>query len=157
MNETSLEQRLQRAEELIQPLNGSMERPAENRLDVSLDVTTLLPVVKSLLDDYWGYLAAITGLDLGPEVGEIEVLYHFCSGAAVVTLRVRTGREEPAVPTVCDYIPSASFYERELSEMLGVEVEGTPDPSRLFLPDEWPAGVYPLRKDYEPGAIDGGR
>jgi Ni,Fe-hydrogenase III component G len=32
--------------------------------------------------------------------------------------------------------------------MLGLTVTGTPDPSRLFLPDDWPDGVYPLRKDF---------
>ena len=29
-----------------------------------------------------------------------------------------------------------------------IEVEGTPDSSHLLLPDEWPDGVYPLRKDF---------
>jgi Ni,Fe-hydrogenase III component G len=33
-------------------------------------------------------------------------------------------------------------------EMFGVVCEGTPDPRRIFLPDDWPQGVYPLRKDY---------
>lgn len=157
MDEKSVAERLQRAEELIEPLNGDVERTAENRLDVSLDVERLVPVVETLLEANWGYLAAITGLDLGTEADEIEVLYHFCSGAAVVTLRVHTPRSQPVVPTVCDHIPSASFYERELSEMLGVEVNGTPDPRRLFLPDEWPEGVYPLRKDFDPGALEMGR
>jgi ech hydrogenase subunit E len=32
-------------------------------------------------------------------------------------------------------------------EMFGVVVEGTPNTNRLFLPDDWPDGVYPLRKD----------
>ncbi|MFW6183752.1 MAG: NADH-quinone oxidoreductase subunit C [Chloroflexota bacterium] len=157
MDEKSVAERLQRAEELIEALNGDVERSAENCLDVSLDAQRLLPVVEALIEVNWGYLAAITGLDLGAEAGEIEVLYHFCSGAAIVTLRVHTPRSQPVVPTVCDLIPSASFYERELSEMLGVEVKGTPDPRRLFLPDEWPDGVYPLRKDFDPGALEMGQ
>ena len=32
----------------------------------------------ALVDARWGYLAAITGLDLGVEAGQFEVLYHFC-------------------------------------------------------------------------------
>ena len=52
------------------------------------------------------------------------------------------------VPTICDIIPSATLYERELMELFGVTVEGTPDPARLVLPDEWPEGVYPLRKSF---------
>ncbi|MBK9925042.1 MAG: nickel-dependent hydrogenase large subunit [Anaerolineales bacterium] len=34
--------------------------------------------------------------------------------------------------------------------MLGVAVVGTPDPSHLFLPDDWPADVYPLREGFSP-------
>lgn len=125
------------------------ERPDPNRLDVMLEITNLLPAVKALYETGWGYLATITGLDLGVEVGEIEVLYHFCAGAVVVTLRVRTPREAASVPSICDIIPSASFAERELSEMLGVTVLNTPNSSHLFLPDDWPDdSQYPLRKDF---------
>jgi Ni,Fe-hydrogenase III component G len=76
------------------------------------------------------------------------VLYHFCQDAAVATLRVPLPREAPVVPSICGLIPSASLFERELMEMFGVVCEGTPDPRRLFLPDDWPDGTYPLRKDF---------
>jgi Ni,Fe-hydrogenase III component G len=33
-------------------------------------------------------------------------------------------------------------------EMFGIVVSGTPDPSRLYLPEDWEEGVYPLRKDW---------
>jgi NADH:ubiquinone oxidoreductase subunit C len=118
-------------------------------LDVSISADELLTVIETLLDNGWGYLATITGVDLGVESGEIEVLYHFCHGAAVVTLSVKVSRENPVVPTVCGLIPSASFYERELFEMLGVTITNTPNTDHLFLPDNWPDGVYPLRKDFQ--------
>lgn len=140
---------IQKAEGLVQRWAQRAERPALNRLDVWVDGNDLLKATQALIDDGWGYLAAITGLDLGVEDGQIEVLYHFCRGAAVLSVRALTPREAAMVPSVCPIIPSASFYERELSEMLGVTVAGTPDPSRLFLPEEWPEGVYPLRKDFE--------
>jgi membrane-bound hydrogenase subunit beta len=31
--------------------------------------------------------------------------------------------------------------------MMGVEVVGIPDKRRLFLPEDFPEGVYPWRKD----------
>ena len=123
--------------------------PEANRLDARVDPASLLPAVRLLNDHRWGYLVAITGLDHGVEAGEMEALYHFCSGAEVLTLRVAIPRERASVPSICPILPYASVFERELAEMFGIEVEETPDLSRLFLPDDWPQGVYPLRKDAE--------
>ncbi|MBZ0281606.1 MAG: NADH-quinone oxidoreductase subunit C [Anaerolineae bacterium] len=123
--------------------------PEPARLDVILDASSLLAAVRALDTAHWGYLAGITGLDLGAAVGQIQVLYHFCAGAAVLTLRVGTPRDHAVVPSICDALPAASFYERELREMMGVEVVGLLNMDHLFLPDDWPDGVYPLRKDAE--------
>jgi len=38
--------------------------------------------------------------------------------------------------------------------MLGVAVIGAPDEGRLFLPDDWPDGVFPLRKEFRPELLD---
>ena len=32
--------------------------------------------------------------------------------------------------------------------MFGITVMGTPNPDRLFLPDQWPTDAPPLRKDF---------
>ena len=46
------------------------------------------------------------------------------------------------------------MYEQELIEVLGVAVIGAPERGRLFLADDWPVGVYPLRKDFQPEQLD---
>lgn len=141
---------LQRAGELLAPFAKGTNNPETNRLDVQIAASDL-PIAASVLTNAsWGYLAAITGTDLGLEINELEALYHFCEGAAVTTLRIHLPREGcPEIPSISDQIPAASFFERELGEMLGVTVVGTPDPSRLFLPDDWPVGVYPMRQDFK--------
>lgn len=144
---TSLEERLQAAQQVLSPWAGDSQTPEPNRLDVGMAAENLIAATEALIAARWGYLAAITGLDLGAEAGQIEVLYHFCEGAAVLTLRVATPRAAASVPSVCPVIPSASVFERELVEMMGIQVVGTPDNSRLFLADDWPDDVYPLRKD----------
>lgn len=123
----------------------SMETPEANRLDVKVAAGDLLAAVGALKP--WGYLAAITGLDAGADAGQLEALYHFCSGAEVVTLRVALPRESPSVPSVCRLIPPAVVFERELREMFGITVIDIPNADPLFLPDDWEEGVYPLRKD----------
>jgi NADH:ubiquinone oxidoreductase subunit C len=133
--------------DLLTPRALKITEPAVHRVDAYLDAGRLLPAVKSLHDARWGYLSAITGLD-DVQANEIEVLYHFCNRAAVATLRVRISRDKAAIPSICSIKAGATFFERELSEMFGIEVLGTPNTDRLFLPDEWPPDVYPLRKDF---------
>lgn len=151
----STEAALDTAATILAPWGPAATRPESTRLDVMIAREHLLEAIGALKGARWGYLSAMTGLDL-TATGEFEVLYHFCAGAAVVTLRVRAPKSDATVPSICGLIPSASFFERELSEMFGVTVAGSPDPTRLFLPDDWPEKVFPLRKDYAPGAPGGG-
>lgn len=138
---------LQQVKAILAAWAKETQTPEAHRLDLNIEAVDLVKAAKALCAAGWGYLSAITGVDLGVDAGELEVLYHFCEGRAIVTLRIRLPRDAARIDSVCEVIPSAGFFERELSEMLGVEVIGTPNPARLFLPDDWPEGVYPLRKD----------
>jgi len=147
-----VENRLQQAEALLQPLAGAMLRKEDNRLDAVVELKNLKAAVKLLADTRWGYLMAISFLDHpveeGQDEGVIEVIYFFASGAAVTGLRVVVPYSKAAVPSICDIFPNATLYERELMEMMGVDVEGTPVRDRLVLSDDWPEGIYPLRKSF---------
>jgi len=138
---------LQAAHDLLTAWTIQESEPETNRLDIVLDADNLLRAVRALDGVRWGYLAGITGLDLGTEAGLMEVLYHFCSRAAILTLRVCTPRDHASVPSITDVLPTASFYERELREMMGIDVVGLSNLDHLFLPDDWPDNTYPLRKD----------
>lgn len=145
------------AETLLQEWTLSISHPEGNRSDIVIDRQNLHIAVKMLKGISWGYLSALTGLDCpapAPQEsqpageGHLEVLYHFCNGPAVLTLRVSLPYSDAVIQTVCDLLPYATLYERELMELFGVRIENTPDTNRLVLPDEWPDGVYPLRKAF---------
>ncbi|MFA5364756.1 MAG: NADH-quinone oxidoreductase subunit C [Candidatus Bathyarchaeia archaeon] len=90
-------------------------------------------------------LSTITGTDLGTE---IELNYHmFCGGC--VTLKTRLSREKPVTKTITDILPGANLYEREVFDLLGVVFDGHPNLERLMLPETWPQGDYPLRRDWK--------
>ncbi|MBN2048600.1 MAG: NADH-quinone oxidoreductase subunit C [Anaerolineaceae bacterium] len=148
---------LTQAKQLLQEWIIQEEHPETNRLDVWISVETFHPAATSLVEHNWGYLSAITGIDRPAPTTEeaapalenqIEVMYHFAEGAAITTLHILLPYTNLAIDTICDLIPSASMYERELMEMLGVICVGTPTREKLVLPDEWPDGVYPLRKSF---------
>ncbi len=96
------------------------------------------------------HLAVISSSDLGTEV---ELIYHFTIyyghhlEELSLGLRVKLPKIDLKIPTITDLIPGAIFTERETQEMMGVEVVGIPDNRRLFLPEDFPQGVYPWRTD----------
>jgi len=163
-----------KAEQILAPWTGVATHPAPDRMDVVIPAKSLVEAVTALVEAKWGYLSAITGLDhpgstepasealrwqrLTEEIeapsdeesreGTLEALYHFCEGAAILTLRVRVRYTSSALPTICNIQPAATLYEREIMELFGVTIVGTPNSERLLLSDDWPEGVYPLRKSF---------
>lgn len=151
-------EKLQLAEKLLDRWTATFSHPAPERLDVVLGSQDVVEAARLVREGHWGYLAAITGMDCPapqpteaqpePAEGLFEVLYQIVNGAAIVTLRVSLPYSQAVVPSVCSVYPYATLYERELIELLGVQVEGTPSTEHLILPDDWPDGVYPLRKSF---------
>ncbi|HSD84332.1 MAG TPA: NADH-quinone oxidoreductase subunit C [Anaerolineae bacterium] len=138
---------LDTAQQLLTEWAKATTKPAAGRLDMQLEAADLPRAAAALRQARWGFLTAITGLD-DIKANQLEVLYHFVNGAANVNLRVRLPRENASIPSVCDSLPGATFFERELSEMFGITVMGTPTPDRLFLSEDWPTNAPPLRKDF---------
>jgi formate hydrogenlyase subunit 5 len=97
-----------------------------------------------LENDKCAGIIALTGIDLGEKIG---LMYHFRSNGAIVTFRTEVPKENPKISTITDILPGASFHEREAADLFGVVFEGHPNLARLVLPDDWPANLYPLRKD----------
>lgn len=64
-----------------------------------------------------------------------------------VTVRTEVDPAKMTFPSVTPFVPACVWGERELRDMFGLIPEGLPDRRRLVLPDDWPSGLYPLRKD----------
>jgi len=124
-----------------------LANPDRRRIFVKVAPADLVPAVTLLRDAYdCAYLATISGLDKGET---FEFLYHFASPVVNINVRTEIPRTDLRLASICAVIPGAVLYERELQEMFGIVVEGIPDPRRLNLPDDWPEGQYPLRKDWK--------
>jgi NADH:ubiquinone oxidoreductase subunit C len=125
-----------------------IESPRERRIFSRIKQEDLKKVVAFIRDDLQiTHLSTITASDLGDE---IELIYHFVyEGAIVLSIVTEVPMDEPKIPTIVDIIPGSQLYEREVYEMMGVVFEGHPNLEPLLLPEDWPKGVYPLRKEYD--------
>jgi NADH:ubiquinone oxidoreductase subunit C len=151
MNPNQLKRELD--ERLSDVIAASNERE-DGRLEFILgDRDNLGAAVRTLRDAGITHLITITGVDSDEQV---EVLYHFLkygeyddgdlSEGVELTLRAIVPDDDPTIGTISDQIPAASLYERELMDMLGVEVTGHPNPEKLLLPDDYDGGP-PLRAE----------
>lgn len=141
---------LERLESLETALGGSIveiTNPARRRIFVTVDRANLAAVMTTLRDRLgFIYIATISGVDAGEAY---EILYHMADAHGNVNIRTRVPKADGHVTSITPIIPGAIFYERELQDMFGLVVDGLPDPRPLIMPDDWPAGNYPLRKDWK--------
>jgi formate hydrogenlyase subunit 5 len=108
-------------------------------------------VIKILVDsDEKTAVSAITGIDLGANIG---VFYHIRTTKALFTVQAEVPKEKPTIQTINDIAPSAALHELEVADLLGVTFEGNPSPGHFVLPETWPDGVYPLRKDVKANEV----
>lgn len=117
---------------------------------MQIDKKIFRPFIKHLCDYQFPHLAVVCGNDYPKD---IELIYHFSLDYGKdrkeisFNVSIYLPKSKPEIDTICDYIPGALITEREKQEMLGVKVIGIPDSRRLFLPDDFPEGVYPWRKN----------
>ena len=119
------------------------------RVYIDIDPESIREVGRYLWKDRGARYVIATTLD---NRSSFEVIHHFSldrEGGVMVSVRSLLSREKPSMPSLAPMIKAASWIEREMHELMGVDFEGHPDMRRLILSSEhWPEGVYPLRKDF---------
>ena len=98
---------------------------------------------------YFDQLACLSGLDNGPEIGTMEVIYNLYSipNNYQLMLKVTLDRSQLEVDSVSDIWKTADWHEREAFDMFGIQFNNHPDLRRILMPDDWEG--YPLKKDYQ--------
>ena len=134
--------------------------PHARRIFLTVDPPDLPGVIAGLKEAVPGmwYIATISGVDLGET---FELVYHFGHDSGAINIKTRVPKAAPRIESITPIIPGAVLYERELQDMFGLTVEHIPDPRPLVTSEDWPAGNFPLRKDWTfervPEVIPGGK
>ena len=122
-------------------LKGFKPKTENGNLWMDAKPAGLLPLLKRLKSMGITRISSITGMDTG---NNIEVIYHFIHKKGTVNIRVSIGKKACSIDSITGIYPGANLFERELYEMLGVNIRNHPNLKRLFLSEESPK--TPLRK-----------
>lgn len=120
---------------------------SDRRLYVEVKPKDVPAATRLVFKDLGARFQTASGVDTSDA---IEILYHWAFDAQdlVVNIVTRLDRENPEVESVASICKGTEWIEREMWELLGIEFKNHPDMRRLLLPDDWPEGEYPLRRDY---------
>jgi len=118
------------------------------RVYIEISPKSIIPVAHHLFKALGARFNIASGVDLRHHM---EILYHFTLEEInlVISLRVKLNKPGLEIDSLAPVFEGANWIEREMHELLGINFKGHPDLRRLLLPDNWPQGVYPLRRDYK--------
>jgi Ni,Fe-hydrogenase III large subunit/Ni,Fe-hydrogenase III component G len=126
------------------------EQPQPDTLRFVVDKRVLKTAVRELVDDAQARFLISVGTDKRPVTGDFGILHIFSLDPErlFVVLDSAVSEDDPRVESITEVVPGADWAEREFRDAVGVHPDGHPDPRRLILADDWPEGVYPLRRDF---------
>ena len=124
-----------------------IEQRTNTRIFLPCEAENAYSVNKFLFEEVPLRFVTATGIDSDDC---FEILYHFSNdetGCVVTVKAFIRDRESPAIESITPFLPGAEWIEREIHDILGIDFKNHPNLKRLILADDWPEGVYPLRKE----------
>ena len=143
MNQEELNSRLSE----IQDKLLAFEQPLDNRIYISCEAENAYALNKFLFEDIGARFVIATGIDSDDC---FEILYHYSydqTGCVITVKAFIRDRQQPQIESITPLLPAAEWIEREIHDILGIGFKNHPNLRRLILADDWPEGVYPMRKE----------
>ena len=118
------------------------------RVYIEIKPESIVKVASYIFKDLGARFNIASGVDARQHM---EILYHFTVEDInlLISLRVKLPKSKLEIDSLTPSFEAANWIEREIHELFGINFKGHPDLRRLLLSDEWPEGVYPLRRDYK--------
>jgi len=143
MNQEELNNKISEIKEKL----TAFEQPFDNRIYLTCEAENAYDINKFLFEDVPLRFVIATAIDSDDY---FEVIYHYSydqTGCVVNLKAIIHNRENPAIESLATFLPAAEWIEREMHDLMGIEFKNHPDMRRLILSDDWPEGLYPMRKD----------
>jgi Ni,Fe-hydrogenase III large subunit/Ni,Fe-hydrogenase III component G len=132
--------------------------PSDRCLFVFVEASALKTVCQYVFRGLDARYVTSIGADDRPFSGSFMVAHNFAFDGdhLLCGILAEIPADHPRVDSISDVVPPANWAERELRDLVGIELTGHPYPKRLVLPDGWPEGIHPLRKDIPWNFVPGG-
>lgn len=90
----------------------------------------------------------IVGTDEGDDLGFSYIISN--DDYILLIIREKVPKANPKARSQSALYPSLTLHERELVDLFGADMKNMPEGPSYPLPDGWPKGEYPLRKEWNP-------
>ena len=143
MNQQELNEKLNEIKDKV----SKIDQAKDNRIYIHCQAEDSYDVNKFLFEEVGARFVIASGID---NDDNFEVIYHFSYDQTGCMINIKAfinDRENPSAPSITPFLPGAEWIEREMHDLLGIKFDGHPNLTRLILADDWPEGVYPLRKE----------
>jgi Ni,Fe-hydrogenase III large subunit/Ni,Fe-hydrogenase III component G len=142
-------QKLNQLKAKFGPAIQRADLPSDGRLFVVVHPGAVKDICRYIFRDLDARYVISIGADDRPFSGKYLVAHNFAFDRERLLASVLTylPAENPKLDSISDVVPAANWAEREFRDLVGIEPVGHRYPKRLVLPDGWPEGAHPLRKD----------
>lgn len=129
-------------------IRGAEALYGNRQLFIDINGSIVRNICNDIIAEGGRYLVSI-GTDNISRDGTLGLIHTFAFDRDHFDVAVRTSApvENPVFESITPDIPNAGWSEREYMDLLGMKFNNHPKPKKLILADDWPAGIYPLRKE----------
>ncbi len=120
-----------------------------NVVTAHVPVEHIVAVCNELYFEHKLQLKTLTATDEREQGEGFKVFYVFgIPGENIFVVPFIQLKNKQEFPSITKTIHGASGYERKIRSFFGLEPAGHPRPRPILLHENWPADVFPLRKDF---------
>ncbi len=128
----------------------AVREPHAGELTLEAEAAALPGLADRIVTDLDGRLMTLFASDERQATGRFVVHHVWSLPRHKTFLRVAAPLDPatPSYPSIAAKHPAANWFEREVMDYYGLRPEGHPNPARVALHEDWPAGSWALRKDF---------
>ena len=129
----------------------NVQEYVKNQLVVTVPRDSAPSIARYLIQNMGARFVVTVATDMRERSKDFRISHIFAFDKEKVFLVMQSSvpPDDAKIGSITPGAPAANWAEREARDMIGIEPVGHPDPRRLVLPDDFPQGVHPLRREFQ--------